>query len=210
MAVGTTVMVPIPTLLAVKLIPPVPLEAKPMAVLELVQEKTALLVPAKTTVTGVPEQAVWLTGSTTVGAGLTVIVKFTGIPEHVPMVGVAVIVAICWLLTPPAIKERSPLPLALRPMLVLEFIHVNDAPLLPVNTTPIEVPAQATTLAGTFMVGAGVTVRVKFCGVPVQPFSVGVTTKFPVVDVTTVEAIKLMFPEPEVPRPISILEFVQL
>lgn len=51
---------------------------------------------------------------------------------------------------------------------------------------------------------------VKFCGRPVQPFPEGVTVRLPVTGTATVEAVKLMSPRPVEPRPIAILEFVQL
>ena len=95
MATGVTVMVPTPTPPAVKLILPVPLAPRPMAVLLFTQLNVGLLVPEKVTLTAVPVQTVWLGGSTTVGAGLTTIVKVTAVPLHVPMTGVTVMVAVC-------------------------------------------------------------------------------------------------------------------
>ncbi len=95
LATGVTVMVPVSTLAAVKLILPEPLAPKPMMVLSFVQLNVGLLVPEKVTVTGVPAQTVWLGGSTTVGAGSMMMVNVTGVPKQVPIAGVAVIVATC-------------------------------------------------------------------------------------------------------------------
>ena len=203
-------MVAMPMLAAVKLIFPAPLAPRPIAVLLFTQLKTGLLVPEKVTVTGVPEHTVWLGGSTTVGAGLMVMLKLTAVPEHVPITGVAVIVAICCVLTPAAIKFRSPLPLAASPMLVLLFVQLNVAPAVPENGTITVVPPQAIKLLGWFMVGAGVTVIVKFWATPGQPFPLGVTIRFPVVGLPTLAAVKLILPLPLAPRPMATLEFVQL
>lgn len=209
-SIGVTVMVPTPTAPAVKLILPMPLAARPMAVLLFTQLKVGVLVPVKLAVTSVPEQTVWLAGSVTVGAGLMTIVNVNAMPMQVPMTGVTLMVAVCWVLTPAAIKLRSPVPVAARPMAGLEFVQLKVAPAVPVKAAMTLAFAQATILLTGFTVGAGVTVMVKFCWVPVQPFAAGVTVKLPVVGAPTLAAIKLMFPVPLAPSPIAILEFVQL
>ncbi len=50
---------------------------------------------------------------------------------------------------------------------------------------------------------------VNVCGVPVQPFSEGVTVMVPVCGVAGFAEVKLMFPLPAAPRPIAVLLFVQ-
>lgn len=209
-ALGVTVTVPVPTLVAVKLILPEPLAPSPILVLLFVQAKVGLLVPVKLTTTISPEHTGTLGGSTTVGAGLMVMVKVTGAPMQLPTAGVTVMVAVCCVPTPAAIKFRLPLPLAPRPMVVLLLVQLNVAPALPEKLTLTVVPAQASTLLGWLTVGAGVTVMVKFCAMPGQPFSLGVTITVPVVGMVTVAALKLMSPVPLAPRPMLVLVFVQL
>ena len=210
MATGVTTTFPTPIPVVVKLILPVPLAAKPMPVLLFVQLNVGLPVPEKTTFAGEPEQAVWLGGSITVGAGLIIIVNVSAAPMQLPMTGVTLMVAVCCVATPAAMKLRSPVPVAARPMAVLEFVQLKVAPEVPVNVVVTVELAHATTLAGWFIVGAGVTVMVKFCRGPVQPFSMGVTDKLPVMGAPTFAAIKLMLPVPLAPRPMAMLEFVQL
>lgn len=59
--------------------------------------------------------------------------------------------------------------------------------------------------------GIGSIVILKFCAVPVHPFRVGVATKFPVCDVepVLVPVNADISPEPDVPKPIVLLELVQ-
>lgn len=139
-----------------------------------------------------------------------IIVNVTAVPEQVPMTGVTVMVAVCCMPTPAAIKLRSPVPLAASPMAVLEFVQLKVAPEVPVKAAMILVFAQASMLLGWFTLGAGVTVMVKFCGMPGQPFSVGITVKLPVVGAPTLAAVKLMLPVPLAPSPMAVLEFVQI
>lgn len=59
--------------------------------------------------------------------------------------------------------------------------------------------------------GIGLTVIVKFCGTPGQPFWVGVTIRLAIRGmVPALIALKLIFPAPLAPRPMAVLEFVQL
>ena len=62
------------------------------------------------------------------------------------------------------------------------------------------------------IVGVGFTVIVKFCGVPVQPFKVGVTVMVAVTGeaVAFVAVNTAMFPVPLAPSPIDVVLFVQL
>lgn len=141
-------MVAVSTAAAVKLILPEPLAPRPMTVLSFTQLNVGLFVPEKVTVTGVPAQTVWFGGSTTVGAGLMVMVNVTAAPVQVPITGVTVMVATCCVVTPAAVKLRLPLPLATRPIAVLEFVQLNVAPAVPENETLTAVLAQAIRLLG--------------------------------------------------------------
>ena len=59
--------------------------------------------------------------------------------------------------------------------------------------------------------GIGWIVIEKFCGIPTQPFRLGVTTRLPIKGVFTALVLKkLMFPTPLATSPIPGLEFVQL
>ena len=71
-------------------------------------------------------------------------------------------------------------------------------------------PEQALTLPGWFTTGAGLTVMVNTWGVPVQPFSEGVTVMVPVVGLGTAAAVKLRLPVPDASSPIAVLLFVQV
>ena len=97
--VGMTLMVPVwvvATLLAVKLMSPLPLPASPILVLVLVQVKSAPLFGLlKATSTGSPPHTVRLAGSSTVGRGLIVMVKVRARPAQAPRVGTTVMVATC-------------------------------------------------------------------------------------------------------------------
>lgn len=68
-------------------------------------------------------------------------------------------------------------------------------------------PAQTAVLPGLAMVGLSITVILKVCGVPEQPFAIGitVTVAFP-----AAAALKLMLPLPLAARPMPALVFVQL
>ena len=59
---------------AIKLISPVPLASKPIAVFEFVQLNVGFGVPENNTANTVPPQAVWFDGGVMVGVGLTVMI----------------------------------------------------------------------------------------------------------------------------------------
>ena len=199
-------------LAAVNEILPVPEAGRPMAVLLFVQLYVGLpegLV--NTTFTASPPQAVWSPGLSIVGLGLTVMVNVTGVPtQPAGLVGVTVMVPTSGLLTPAAVKLRLPEPEAGRPMAVLSFVHSKVAPELPVKLTVTCWPAQAVWLAGGLTVAAGLMVMVKVWAGPVQPFSVAVTEMVPVMGLAGLAAVNEMLPEPEAPRPMAVLLFVQL
>ena len=168
--------------------------------------------PVKVTaVDATPLHNVWLAGVATVGDGLTVTVKLCAVPTHVLAVGVTVIV--------PAIAEEVPLvavkeeifpePEFVRPIAVLLFVHAYVVPATaPVKfKAPVAFPLHTARLAGTVTVGVGFTVIVKFCGLPTQPFAVGVTV-IVAVDAEELALVAVndgMLPEPDAPRLMPVL-----
>ena len=71
----------------------------------------------------------------TVGGGVTVIVKFCGVPGQFPNVGVTIIVDVL-LVVPvlvPTKEAMLPDPLAPKPVVVLLFIQLKVAPAVPGN-----------------------------------------------------------------------------
>ena len=71
----------------------------------------------------------------TVGAGVTVIVKFCAVPGHEPKDGVTVIVETLFVVPvfEPIKEAILPVPLAPKPVVVLLFVQVNVSPLVPVK-----------------------------------------------------------------------------
>ncbi len=180
---GVTVMVAVwaePTLDAGKLMLPVPLAPRPIAGLLFVQLNVGFPVPEKPTLTCSPAQTVWFAGSTTVGAGLMVMVNETGTPSQLPMVGVMVTVPVCVVVTLAAVRSIFPTPLIGRPIAGLELVQLKVAPLVPERLIKMDWPLQMEMLAGWLTVGAGLTVMVNVCEAPTQPFSMGVTVIVPV------------------------------
>ena len=223
LAVGVTVMVDVmaeaPVLVAVKEgVLPAPLAARPIALLEFVHAKVApatLLVYAEAATVALL-QTVMFAGTVTVGVGLTVMVYDTGVPGHPVAVGVTVMVAVTGVL-PVLVAVNAgvlPLPLAARPMEVLELVHVKVVPatLLVYAEAATAAPLQTVLLAGTVTFGVGLTVIVYVTGVPVQPANVGVTVIVPVIGVVPVlvAANAGVLPLPLAARPIAVFEFVQL
>ena len=112
---------------------------------------------------------------------MTVIVNDCGAPavEHPFKVGVTVTVEICCVATFDAVNAPIlPVPLAVKPVLVLLFAHAKVAPegvLLKMEATTFA-PAQTVWLIGTTVTtGFGLIVNVNVCEAPTQPFKVGVT-----------------------------------
>ena len=205
---------------------PVPLAARPIAVLLFVQLNVVpATAPAKViAVVVAPLHSVWLATAFTVGVGLTVIVNVIGAPVQVTPpfvnVGVTVIVATCGVVPGfVAVKlAMLPVPLAARPMLVLLFVQLNVVP----ATAPAKViavvvaPLQSVWFATAFTVGVGLTVIVNVIGVPVQVTPPLVNTGVTVIVATTGAAVlfiavKLaMCPVPLAASPILVLLLVQL
>ncbi len=163
---GVTVMVDVtgaaPGLVAVnEPILPVPLAARPMDVLLLVQ---VYVVPAMAPVkligdVGDPEQSVWLPTGFTVGLGFTVMVNVTGVPVQPPATGVTVMVDVTGEV--PALvavnEPMLPVPLAARPMEVLLLVQLYVVPATaPVKlTAAVAAPAHKVWLPTGFTVGMG-------------------------------------------------------
>jgi len=132
--VGVTVIVPVngapDVLVAVKFRLPVPVAARPMAVLLLVQLYTVPATgPVKACVTVAPAHTTWLATGFTDGFGFTVMVNVIGVPGQVtPLLkfGVTVMVATCGMLVALLATKLAilPAPDAARPMLVLLFVQL--------------------------------------------------------------------------------------
>ena len=145
---------------------PVPLAARPIAVLELVHAKvvpvTALVKVAAGT--AAPAQRVEFAGTVTAGVGFTVMVYVEGVPGQPLAVGVTVIVAVIGAV-PALVAVKAgvlPVPLAARPIAALELVHAKVVPATPLvkllaATAP---PLQTVMLAGTVTAGLGFTVMV--------------------------------------------------
>ena len=112
---------------------PVPVADKPVLVLLFAQENVEPdgVLTKFVAKTVVPAQTVWSTGVFTEGFGLTVIIKVCGAPavEQPFKVGVTVTVEICCVATFDAVNAPIlPVPLAVKPVLVLLFVHAKVAP----------------------------------------------------------------------------------
>ena len=222
-ALGVTVMVAtcavVPLLVAVnEAISPVPLAARPMLVLLLVQ---LYVLPATaplndTVVVAAPLHNVWLETEATVGVGLTVMLNVVDEPVQLFAFGVTVMVATCAVVPLlVAVNEAiSPVPLAARPMLVLLFDQLYVLPATaPLNdTVAVAAPLQTVWFDTVATVGVGLTVMENVIGEPVQPPIEGVAVMvatwiaLPVL-IALNEAI---FPVPLAASPMLVLLFVQL
>lgn len=152
----------------------------------------------------------------TVGLGLTVIVKVSGVPRQPFTVGVTVIDAVTAVVPEfTAVNVGiSPFPLAARPMEGVSFVQANVPPdgMLVKFTAAVELPLQTDWFEMVATVGVGSTVIVKVDGVPGQPFNDGVTV---MVAVTGADpelfAVKAAIsPVPLAARPMDGVLFVQL
>ena len=211
-------------LVAVKLaILPVPLAARPIVVLVLVQLYTVpATAPVKfTAVVLDPLHNTCGITAFTVGTGFTVMVKLCGVPVQVPpplvYVGVTVMVPVMGTLPVlVAVKFRLPVPLAPRPMAVLLLVQLYTVPGTgPVKAWVTVAPVHTTWLATGLTVGIGLTVIVKVIGVPGQVTPLvkfGVTVMVATCGVVPpLVATKLaILPTPEAARPILVLLLVQL
>ena len=146
------------------------------------------------------------------GVGFTVMVKICEAPVQPFAVGVTVKVAVTGVVPVlTAVNDPMlPLPEAGSPMELLLFVQLNVVLL----TAPVKLmavvglPLHIAWLPGLTTVGVGLTVTVKFMGVPVHPLAVGVTVTVVVTGVVPVfDAVKTgIFPEPLVPKPTLLVD----
>ena len=165
---------------------------------------------------GAPLHTVWSAGLSTVGVGLTVMVKETGVPVQPLNVGVTSIVPLIGEIVVLVIVNgaMSPVPPAAKPIAVLVFVQLQVTPVM----LPVKVMASVVSSlhlvwsAGLSTVGVGLTVMEKETGVPVQPLNVGVTSIVPLIGavVKLVAVNEVISPVPLAGNPIAGLVFVQL
>lgn len=163
-----------------------------------------------------PEGALFVMFMDTGRVGLTVILKDCAFPEHELADGVTVMVA-----TKAALPEFVavndeilPVPLAARPMDVVLFVQLYEAP----ATEPVKAIGETTTLLHKtwletlLTTGVGLTVIVNVCAEPLQLFARGVTLRVAVrgEDVVLATANDAILPVPLAARPMDVVLFVQL
>lgn len=220
---GATVIVAVTGALVVLItlndgISPVPPAARPIEVLSLAQLKPVpLTAPVKLIALVVaPLHKIWLAGCTTLGVGLTVMVKLCAAAVQLLAEGVTVIVAVTGaLVVLIAIKDGIlPVPLATRPIEVLSLAQLKFVPLTaPVKFIAlVDEPLHKTWLAGSTTLGVGLTVMVKLCEGPGHPNAVGVTVIVAVTGTLVVLiAVKAgILPVPPAAKPIEVLLLAQL
>ena len=196
---------------------PLPLAASPIDASLLVQLYTVpATAPVKfTAVVLAPLHTTWSAGSTTVGVGLTVIVKLSAVPLHPPNTGVTVIVATTGA-TPPFTAANAPIlpvPEAASPIDGVSLIQLKVAPPVPTKFTAVVLaPLHTTWSAGSVTVAVGLTVIVNTSGVPLHPANTGVTVIVARTGTAPpfTAAKAAMLPLPLAARPIDGVSFVQL
>ena len=159
---------------------------------------------------------VWLVTAATVGVGLTVMVKSTGLPIHVLAVGVTVTVPVMVAEVVFDADQEAifPEPDDASPIDVVLLVQLKEVPdTEAANVTPLVVAVLQYVCGLTAVtVGVGYTPIVNDCDDPVQEFATGVTETVPVfrafVEFAPVK--DAMFPLPEEARPIEDKLLVQL
>lgn len=157
-----------------------------------------------------------LVGTDIVGTGLTVMVKVVLGPVQPATVAVTVMVEVIGLavLFVATNVGNDPDPLAPNPIAVFELVHVNVPPVGVLLNAVDGTLAPEHWLIGVIAltVGRGLIVIVKVIGVPVHPFLVGVTVIVAEIGVDPVfVAVNVgKLPLPLAPKPIDVLEFVQV
>ena len=199
-------------------ISPLPLAAKPMEVLLLVQIKlVAATAPVKfIALVGAVLHIAWLAGWATLGVGFTVIVKNLALPGQPFAIGVTVMKPVAGktpVLTP--VKDGIfPEPLAAKPIEVLSLVQLKPVPLtVPEKFITPTVPLlQTVWFDGCTTFGVGFTVIVNVRAVPGQIPSAGVTVIVAIaLTLPLLTAVKAgISPLPLAARPIEGLLFVQL
>jgi hypothetical protein len=149
-----------------------------------------------------------------IGVGLIVIVKLIGVPTQLFNVGVTDIVPVIGaaLLFVPVNEAIFPVPLAPKPIAVLEFVQLVVAPTgVEVKLTTGVAPPHCEIFVTAVKTGLGLIVIVKVIGVPAHPAAVGVTV---IVATKSVEPVFVpvkagKFPVLLAAKPIAVFEFVQ-
>ena len=174
------------------------------------------MLPVKLTASvGVPLHFVWSAGSFTVGVGLTVTVKETGVPGQLLIVGVTSIVPLIGAFVVLVIVNGAilPVPMATNPIAGFVFVQLQVTPvMLPIKfTASVNVPLHPVWLPGLSTVGVGLTIMVKEVEAPVQPTD-GVTVIVALIGavVELVAVNEAILPVPMAGKPIAALSFVQL
>ena len=133
-----------------------------------------------------------------------------GRPGQEPVAGKTVMVAVSVWVTGALVKAMLPVPEAPRPMAGLSLVQEKVAPGLPLKLTLTVAPVHTDTLGGWLTVGSDKTVMVKVCCVEGQVPPLALTVTVAVCWVPVPEAVKLILPLPEAPRPMAGLLFVQV
>jgi hypothetical protein len=182
---------------------PEPIAASPMAGSSLTQSYEVALPLKLMAVVFAPTQTAWSEGFTTDGVGFTVMVKFFGVPLHVPNLGVTVIVAVIGVVPAftPLNDAMSPVPDAARPIPGALFAQSNVAPEVPAKVIAVVgSPTHTTSLGGVVTVGVGSTVIVNEVGVPLHSPKDGVTVIFAV---TGADPVLVAVNAPMLPVPLA-------
>jgi hypothetical protein len=201
-------------------ISPVPSAAKPILVVLFVHEYVVPLTVEPLKVTAVVTavlHSIWSEGSDTEGVGLTVIVKACGVPAQVFAVGVTDIVAITGV-APLFVTVNGVILPVLLPAKPILGVLLTQLKVVPETAEPpkvsnvVVVLLQLTVEEGTVTEGVGLTVIVNVCGVPEQPFAVGVTIMVAITGVDPVFVVvnAAILPVPLPDNPMLVLSFVQL
>lgn len=140
-------------------------------------------------------------------------VKFCGVPTHVPNFGVTTIVAVTGAvpLFSAVNAAMSPVPAAPSPMLAALFVHSNVAPAVPAKLiAAVNAPLHTAWFEGAVTVGVGLTVIVNDVVDPLHEPNEGVTTIVAVTGAAPVliAANAAMLPVPVGASPIDGVSFV--
>ena|ERR1700741_1376849 len=147
-----------------------------------------------------------------------VTVKVWGKPVHKPETGVAIKLPDTAAAVPfnPVKGAIVPVPLAAAPIRTFEFVQLTVAAtgfVVVKFIAAVLVVSQTVWLVTGDRTGVGLTVMLKFCGIPIHKPMDGVATKLPVA-ATPVPFVapvnEAIFPAPDAAAPITAFEFVQL
>jgi len=192
---------------------PLPLPASPTDVLLLFQlNDVPITAPVKVVEeVDAPLQKSWSGTGTTVGFGITVMVKKAVTPGQPLLDGVISIVELMDVFPVLVVINPgiSPEPFIASPISAWLLVHENVVPGIGPDTsvTAVVIPVQNVLLLMGLAVGAELTVMVNVVAVPAHPLAVGVTV---ILAIPLLMALNAgMFPFPEVAKPMAELLFVQ-